>query len=228
MVAERLVADMRSLHGWQYWAAVWLGCITETLSNDQQPDLNTLVDVADEGWWAVMMARMNAEVFLYACSLTPISLKELSRSCCEHDTLALEKVNRTIVLRAAPVVVLESCERYFDSVCLNMFGLAQRVHILSFRTAHLAALAHLAATVPCKLDSREGYRQWWRVLLENDKLNPGSMSKDMQVLTRKDLRQLSCFDSCWYWSVLAESTVFPGIITSCPTNSCVATWSWLS
>ena len=88
-----------------------------------------------------------------------------------------------------------------------MFGLAHRVLILSFRTAHLAALAHLAATVPCKLDSREGYRQWWRVLLENDKLNPGSMSKDMRVLTRKDLQQLSCFNSCWYWSIRAVSTV---------------------
>ena len=88
-----------------------------------------------------------------------------------------------------------------------MFGLAHRVLILSFGTAHLAALAHLAATVPCKLDSREGYRHWWRVPLENLKLDSGTMSKDMQVLTRKDLQQLSCFDSSWYWSVLAESTV---------------------
>ena len=32
-------------------------------------------------------------------------------------------------------------------------------------------------------------------------------SKDMQVLTRKDLQQLSCFETCWYWSVLAESTI---------------------
>ena len=119
-----------------------------------------------------------------------------------------ERVNYSTILRAVPVVVLEWCERRFDSVCWNMFGLAHRVLILSYRTAHLGALAHLAATVPCKLDSREGYRQWWRVLLENDKLNPGSMSKDMQVLTRKDLRQLSCFDNCWYWSVLAESIVF--------------------
>ena len=134
-------------------------------------------------------------------------LTELSRSWCEHETICLESVYGTISSTAFLVVVLEWCERYFDSVCLNMFGLAHCVLILSFRTVHLAALAHLAATVPCKLDSREGYRQWWRVLLENDKLNPGSMSKDMQVLTRKDLRQLSCFDSCWYWSVLAESTV---------------------
>ena len=34
------------------------------------------------------------------------------------------------------------------------------------------------------------------------------MSKDMRVLTWKDLWQLSCLDSCWFSSVLAESTVF--------------------
>ena len=39
-----MVADMRSLHGWQYWAAVWLGWTTETLSDDKPPDLNTLVE----------------------------------------------------------------------------------------------------------------------------------------------------------------------------------------
>ena len=58
-----------------------------------------------------------------------------------------------------------ACERYFDSVCLNMFGLAQRVHIPSLRTAQHAALAHLAATTPSKLDSREGCLHWWRGLL---------------------------------------------------------------
>ena len=66
-----------------------------------------------------------------------------------------ERVNFTIILRAVPVVVLETCERYFDSVCLNMFGLAQRVHIPSWRTVQHAALAHLAATELNKLDSRE-------------------------------------------------------------------------
>ena len=46
-----------------------------------------------------------------------------------------------------------------------------------------------------------------RVLLENFELNSDSMAKDMQVLMRKDVQQLSCFDSCWGWSALAESTV---------------------
>ena len=45
------------------------------------------------------------------------------------------------------------------------------------------------------------------MLLENFELNSDSMAKDMQVLMRKDLLRLSCFDSCWYWSVLAESTI---------------------
>ena len=94
-----------------------------------------------------------------------------------------------------------------STVCLNMFGLAQRVHIPSLRTAQHAALAHLAATTPSKLDSREGCLHRWRVLLENFKLNSGSMSKDMRCPMRKDLQQLSCFDSCWGLSVFAESTV---------------------
>ena len=66
-----------------------------------------------------MMTRMNAEIFNYACSLAPISLTELSRSWCEHETISLESVYGTIISTAFLVVVLESCERYFDSVCLN-------------------------------------------------------------------------------------------------------------
>ena len=93
-----------------------------------------------------------------------------------------ERGNCTTILRAVPVVVLVSCERYFDSVCLNMFGLAQRVHIPSLRTAQHAALAHLAGKAPSKLDSRGGCLHWWRVPLENLKLNSGSMSKDTRVL----------------------------------------------
>ena len=45
------------------------------------------------------------------------------------------------------------------------------------------------------------------MLHENLELNSNSMAKDMQVLMRKDLQQLSCFDSCLGWSVFAESTV---------------------
>ena len=33
------------------------------------------------------------------------------------------------------------------------------------------------------------------------------MRKDTQVLMWKDLQQLNRFDSCWFWSVLAESTI---------------------
>ena len=42
----------------------------------------------------------------------------LSRSWCEHDTLALESVNCTIILTAFLVVVLELCNRYLDRVCV--------------------------------------------------------------------------------------------------------------
>ena len=104
-------------------------------------------------------------------------------------------------------MVLESCERCFHNVCVDMFGLAHRVLIPSLRTVQHGALAHLAATATSKLDSREGCLHWWRVLLENLELNSVSMGKDMQVLMRKDLQQLSCFDSCWSWSVFAVSTV---------------------
>ena len=46
MVAERLVASLRSLHGWKSWAAEWLGWITETWSNDRAL-LVEVTDVAD-------------------------------------------------------------------------------------------------------------------------------------------------------------------------------------
>ena len=78
---------------------------------------------------------------------TATDLTKLSRSWCEHDTLALESVYYTIIFRAFPVVVLELCDRYF--------GLAQRVFTLSLRTTHHAALAHLAATAPSKPWTRE-------------------------------------------------------------------------
>ena len=137
---------------------------------------------------------------------------------CEHDTLALERVHFTIILRAVLVVVLELCERRFDSVCVNMFSPGQRVHVPSLRTAHHAALVHLVATAPGKLDSREGYWHWWCVLLESFELTSYSMPKDMMVLMRKDLQQLSCLDSYWYWSVLAESTILD--------SENLPKWSW--
>ena len=44
------------------------------------------------------------------------------------------------------------------------------------------------------------------MLLDNFELHSGSIPKDMRVLMRKVLQQLSCFNTCWNWSVLAEST----------------------
>ena len=136
-----------------------------------------------------------------------------------------DRVNYKIILRAVPDVVLETCQHYFHSVCLNIFGFAQRVHIPSLRTVQHAALAHLAATAPSKLESREGCLHWWRVLLENFKVNSGSMSKVMRLLMRKDLQQLSRFDSCWSWSVLSlqypQSSLFSQNLLKLSQNSCM-------
>ena len=169
MVAERLVADMRNLRGWKHWAAEWLGWITQTLSDDS----GLLVEVADVADVQVRKSDFRIVADVDDVIAAP-DLTRLSRSRREHGTLALENVHCTIISTAFPFVVLELCDRCFDSVCLNMFCLEHRVLILPLRTAHQAALAHLAATAPSKLDSREGYRQW-RVLLQNFKLNSGSM-----------------------------------------------------
>ena len=117
----------------------------------------------------------------------------------------------TIVLTAFLVESLELYDRCFDSVCVDMLGVAQRVHIPPLRTVQHAALAHLAATAPSKLDSREGCLHWWCVLTENFKPNSDSMAEDMQVLMRKDLQQLSCFGSCCGWSFFASRLLFPRI-----------------
>ena len=214
--AERLVADMRSLHGWKHWAAECLGWITETLGNDH----TLLVEVPDAADVQVQKSDIRVDADVDDVTTAP-ALTELSRSWSEHDTLALESVYQTIILRAVLVCVLELCERCFDSVCVNMFGPAQRVHFPSLRTAQDTAFAHLAATAPSTLDSREGSRLWWRVLLENFELNSDSMPKDVKVLMRRDLQQLRCLDSCRYWSVLAEPAILdiPRIFRSCPTNS---------
>ena len=125
MVAERLVADMRSLHGWKHWAAEWLGWITETLGNDRV----LLIEVADVADVQVGKSDVRIDTDVDDVITAP-DLTELSRSWCEHDTLALESVHSTNISIAALVVVLELCERCFNSVCLNMFGLAHRVFIL--------------------------------------------------------------------------------------------------
>ena len=177
------------MRGWKHWAADAL-----------------LVEVADVADVQVRESDIQVDNDVDDVTTAP-DLTKLSRSWCEHDTLALESVYYAIILRAFLIVVLELCDRCFDCVCENMFSAAHRAHIPSLRTAHHAALAHLAATAPSKLDSREGCLHWWRVLLENFELISGSIPKDMQVLTRKNLRQLSCLDSCWNWSVLAESTL---------------------
>ena len=62
-----------------------------------------------------------------------------------------------------PVVVLELCDRCFDSVCVIMFDFAQGVHTPSLRMAHYAASSPFAATAPSRLDCAEGCLHWWRL-----------------------------------------------------------------
>ena len=98
---------------------------SRTLGNDRA----LLVEVADVADLQVRKsdARIDTDV---DDDITAPALTELSRSWCEHDTLALESVHSTNISKAFPVVVLELCERCFNSVCVNMFGLALRVFIL--------------------------------------------------------------------------------------------------
>ena len=147
MLAERLVADMRSLHGWKHCAAEWLGWIKEALSDD----CALLVELVDDV--QVRKSDIRVDVDVGDVTTAP-AITESSRSWCEHDNFALDSVCYTIILRALLVVVLELYDRCFDSVCLSMFGFAHRVLILSLRTAYHAALAHLEERAPSKLDSR--------------------------------------------------------------------------
>ena len=119
----------------------------------------------------------------------------------------VESTYFSIILGAVPVVVLELCERCSDSVRVNMFGLAQRVHIPSLRTAHHAALAPLARTAPNKLDSREGCLHRRRVLLENLELCSEPMLKDMKTLTQKDPEDMSFPYNRWYLRIRSESVI---------------------
>ena len=130
-------------HGWEHWAAEWLGWVTETLSKGRA----LLVEVADVADVQVRKSDIRVDNDVDDDTTAP-DFTKLSRSWCEYDTLALESVYFTIILRVFPVVVREI-----------MFGLVHRVLILSLRTALHATLTLLAATAPSRLDSREGYRQ---------------------------------------------------------------------
>ena len=87
MVAVRLVADMRSLHGWKHWAAEWFGWITETLFDDSA----LLVEVADVADAQVRKSGIRVDVDVDDVITAPAPI-ELSLSCCEHDTRTLETV----------------------------------------------------------------------------------------------------------------------------------------
>ena len=137
-----------------------------------------------------------------------------------------ESIYCIITSRAFLVVVLELRWRCFFSVCVNTFGLAQRVHIPSWRAAHHAALVSLAVTAPSQVDSGEGCLHCWRVLLETFEMGSGSMLKDVKIMPQKDPCCFSIFDSYWYLCVCSESAIrHLDHLLVCLKNSCIVAWS---
>merc|ERR1719159_1131201 len=67
--------------------------------------------------------------------------------------------------------------------------------------------APVATSIPCRLDTRRGYRHWWRVLPEDFELNTESMPKDVKSLMKSNPAELGFIDSYWYWRIRAESTI---------------------
>jgi cytochrome c oxidase subunit 5b len=57
------------------------------------------------------------------------------------------------------------------------------------------------------LDSRRGYRHWWRVLPEDFELNTESMPKDVKTLMSSNPDKLGFVDQYWYWRIRSESTI---------------------
>ena len=228
-----MVADMQSLHGWQYWAAVWLGWTKETLKNDQLRDLNTLVEatvvqmsaggLSDVDDWEVrrfvrVCVAPGAKVldFCYGNGSIARAMVQLQLLAEIHladaDALAVRAVVGAVnVLReGAPLWLCGSeNESIGDAASALQHDFTKSEEIAQddrFRVPRAfscdftaKSLEEFSSVVRLPLSE---------VGLKEDKLNSGSMSKDMQVLTRKDLQQLSCFDRCWYWSVFAESAVF--------------------
>merc|ERR1711912_181505 len=63
----------------------------------------------------------------------------------------------------------------------------------------------MPAAAACQMDSRRGYRHWWRVLPEDFELNTESMPKDVKSLMASNPNDLGFIDSYWYWRIRAES-----------------------
>ena len=178
MVAERLVASLQSLHGWgrcfqsrvvrtrprgSRWTKPLIGLqkgdlawfsVAEPPTSETDPESDS--SVADARDPAAVEKAHEQATRKWRNPETDVGDSEEDIGFREVVSGPVKNVYYTIILGAVPVVVLESCERCSDSVRVNMFGLAQRVHIPSLRTAHHAALAPLAATAPNKLDLREG------------------------------------------------------------------------
>merc|ERR1712176_1174691 len=71
----------------------------------------------------------------------------------------------------------------------------------------MAARQSAPVAAACQMDSRRGYRHWWRVLPEDFELNTESMPKDVKSLMASNPNDLGFIDSYWYWRIRAESTI---------------------
>lgn len=87
-----------------------------------------------------------------------------------------------------------------------MFGLS-RLAGNTLRIATRRPVQPLLAAAACQLESRRGYRHWWRVLPEDFELNTESMPKDVKGLMASDPHSLGFIDAYWYWRVRSESTI---------------------
>jgi len=92
-----------------------------------------------------------------------------------------------------------------------MLGLARRavggVTKLAASSSKPLALRPTTPLFACQVESRRGYRHWWRVLPEDFELNTESMPKDVKSLMASDPNNLGFIDSYWYWRIRAESTI---------------------
>mmetsp|Transcript_69717 Transcript_69717/g.150201 ORF Transcript_69717/g.150201 Transcript_69717/m.150201 type:complete len:268 (+) Transcript_69717:52-855(+) len=90
-------------------------------------------------------------------------------------------------------------------VARRLAGGALRAPTAAFKRHELRQC--LPATATCQLESRRGYRHWWRVLPEDFELNTESMPKDVKSLMASKPSELGFVDSYWYWRIRAESTI---------------------
>merc|ERR1719335_1753539 len=88
-----------------------------------------------------------------------------------------------------------------------MIGGLTRIASNALRSSVRAPRSVVPATAAFQIESRRGYRHWWRVLPEDFELNTESMPKDVKTLMASDPQELNFIDSYWYWRIRSESTI---------------------